>query len=347
MVKNNDEKILIIGPAWVGDMVMSQSLYRALKENYPGCQISVMAPSLVTPLLKYMPEVDEGLDLELKHGELKLRLRRQIGLSLKERGFTRAIVLPQSFKSALIPWHAGIKKRIGWRGEWRDPLLNDCRKPKKTHYPLMVQRFAALAYPSTNNGQPAEFLYPKLLVEPKNVTRTASAFEIQTGSNILAICPGAEFGEAKQWPADYFAELANLALDRDWQIVVFGSANDLPIAEAILAKIEDAPLDRVVNLAGKTSLGEAIELLSLASVVVSNDSGLMHVAAALGKPLAAIYGSTSPSFTPPLADKVKVFATDIECRPCFKRECPLGHLLCLKEIMPKEVNEAVNTLRSA
>ena len=347
MAVNNEEKILVIGPTWVGDMVMSQSLYRVLKEKNPACQISVMAPNWVTPLLEYMPEVDEGIDLELKHGELKLGLRRQIGHSLKERGFTRAIVLPQSFKSALIPWHAGIKKRIGWRGEWRDLLLNDCRKPQNNRYPLMVQRFAALGYPSTESGPPSEVLYPKLVVEPTNVTRTASAFNIETASNVLAICPGAEFGEAKQWPADYFAELANLALDQNWEIWVFGSANDSPIAESILANINGESLGRVVNFAGRTSLAEAIELMSLASVVVSNDSGLMHVAAALGKPLTALYGSTSPSFTPPLSKNVKLFATNIECRPCFKRECPLGHLLCLKEIMPKEVNEAVNTLRSA
>ena len=346
MAGKNKEQILIIGPAWVGDMVMSQSLYRILKKQNPDCRITVMAPSWVRPLVEYMPEVDEGIDFELKHGDLDLGLRRRIGHSLRERGFTKAIILPQSFKSALVPWHADIPERIGWRGEWRNYLLNDCRKPQNEAYPLMVQRFAALAYPPDKAPLTA-FPHPKLVVEQKSSSRTGSSFYIESSGNILAVCPGAEFGGAKQWPADHFAELANLALHENWQVWIFGSANDSLIAESMLASIDRALLGRVMNLAGKTSLAEAIELMSLASVVVSNDSGLMHVAAALGKPLAAIYGSTSPSFTPPLADKVKVFATDIECRPCFKRECPLGHLLCLKEIMPKEVNEAVNTLRSA
>jgi heptosyltransferase-2 len=178
----------------------------------------------------------------------------------------------------------------------------------------------------------------------ENVTRTASLFSIKISSNILAICPGAEFGEAKRWPAGHFAELANLALDQNWQVWIFGSGNDSLIAESILCDIDDKALDRVVNLVGRTNLAQAIDLMSLVSVVVSNDSGLMHVAAGLSKPLVGLYGSTSPHFTPPLAEKVKLFATNIECRPCFKRRCPYGHLLCLKEIKPEDVKEAVSSL---
>ena len=346
MAGKNEQKILIIGPAWVGDMVMSQSLYRILKEQNPDCHITVMAPNWVMPLLDYMPEVDEGVNSELKHGDLKFGVRRRIGRSLREKGFTKAIVLPQSFKSALIPWHAGIKKRIGWRGEWRNLLLNDCRKPQETVYPLMVQRFAALAYPS-DTGLPKEFPHPKLMAYQENVTKTASLFNIKISSNILAICPGAEFGEAKQWPAGHFAELANLALGQNWQVWIFGSGNDSLIAESILSDIDEKALDRVVNLVGRTNLAQAIDLMSLVSVVVTNDSGLMHVAAGLSKPLVGLYGSTSPHFTPPLAEKVKLFATNIECRPCFKRRCPYGHLLCLKEIKPEEVKEAVSSLRGS
>ena len=343
MAEKSNEKILVIGPAWVGDMVMSQTLYRILKAQNPDCQITVMAPTWVRPILEYMPEVDESLDSGLKHGDLKLGLRRRIGHSLKARDFTKAIILPQSFKSALIPWHAGIPERVGWRGEWRNLLLNDCRKPQDSLYPLMVQRFTALAYP-LDNGPPQEFPNPKLAVHQENVTRTISSLNIESSDNILAICPGAEFGKAKQWPANYFAELANLALNQNWQVWIFGSANDSEIAESILNSIDGKVLDRVVNLVGRTSLAQAIELMSLVSVVVSNDSGLMHVAAALSKPLVGLYGSTSPHFTPPLAEKVKLFATNIECRPCFKRECPYGHLLCLKEIKPEDVKEAVNLL---
>ena len=343
MSKEKREKILIIGPAWVGDMIMSQSLYRVLKAKNPDCQITVMAPDWVTPLLGFMPEVDESLTSPLMHGDLKLGLRRSIGLSLKERAFTKSIILPQSFKSALIPWHSGISERVGWRGEWRNLLLTDCRKPMDNVYPLMVQRFVALAYPA--NSEPLEdFPHPELRVIEAEALKISSSFDLTISDKILAICPGAEFGEAKQWPVSHFAQLANLVLKQDWQVWIFGSANDSKVAREILFAIEDNFANQVSNLVGKTSLAQAADLMSLTSVVVSNDSGLMHVAAALSKPVVGLYGSTSPEFTPPLAENTKLFSTDIECRPCFKRECRYGHLRCLKEIKAEEVTEAVTSL---
>ena len=334
MEEESANKILVIGPSWVGDMVMSQALFMCLKKEEPDSQITVMAPNWTRPLLDRMPEVDHSIDMEIGHGELGLIARRKLGKSLRSSNFTQAIVLPQSFKSALVPFHADIPLRTGWRGEWRNLLLNDCRSPRDAEFPLMVQRFIALAYPERKNP-PAEIPTPRLVTDAESTATAISKFCLVIDSKVLAICPGAEFGAAKQWPSEYYAELSNSMLARGWQVWLFGSANDELIAESILADIDNRYLEQFQNLVGRTNLAEAIDLMSLSSTVISNDSGLMHVAAALMKPVVAIYGSTSPDFTPPLTKKVKLLTTNIECRPCFKRECPYGHLRCLTELKPK------------
>lgn len=340
---DSGERILIVGPSWVGDMVMAQTLFKLLKQQNPDRQISVMAPNWTRPLLARMPEINEALEVTIGHGELALGKRRQLGRELRSRGYDRAIVLPNSFKSALIPWHARIPIRVGWRGELRDLLLNDCRGLDKKKYPLMVQRFAALALPA-GAELPTQLPDPALRVEPHQAQASLDDFKLTTDKPVLALCPGAEFGEAKQWPAEYYAELANELLGKDWQVWIFGSANDQLAAESILADINTDWLANVHNLAGATNLGQAIDLLSFASTVVSNDSGLMHIAAALQRPVVALYGSTSPDFTPPLAEKVKLLATDIDCRPCFKRVCPYGHRRCLTQLLPEQAIEAVAEL---
>ncbi len=334
MEEESANKILVIGPSWVGDMVMSQALFMCLKKEEPDSQITVMAPNWTRSLLDRMPEVDHSIDMEIGHGELGLIARRKLGKSLRSSNFTQAIVLPQSFKSALVPFHADIPLRTGWRGEWRNLLLNDCRSPRDAQFPLMVQRFTALAYPERKNP-PAEIPTPRLVTDAESTATAISKFCLVIDSKVLAICPGAEFGAAKQWPSEYYAELSNSMLARGWQVWLFGSANDELIAESILADIDNRYLEQCQNLVGRTNLAEAIDLMSLSSTVISNDSGLMHVAAALMKPVVAIYGSTSPDFTPPLTKKVKLLTTNIECRPCFKRECPYGHLRCLTELKPE------------
>ena len=313
---------------------MSQALFMCLKKEEPDSQITVMAPNWTRPLLDRMPEVDHSIDMEIGHGELGLIARRKLGKSLRGSNFTRAIVLPQSFKSALVPFHADIPLRTGWRGEWRNLLLNDCRSPRDAEFPLMVQRFTALAYPERKTP-PAEIPTPRLVTDAESTATAISKFCLVLDSKVLAICPGAEFGAAKQWPSEYYAELSNSMLARGWQVWLLGSANDELIAESILADIDNRYLEQCQNLVGRTNLAEAIDLMSLSSTVISNDSGLMHVAAALMKPVVAIYGSTSPDFTPPLTKKVKLLTTNIECRPCFKRECPYGHLRCLTELKPE------------
>ncbi|PCJ25451.1 MAG: lipopolysaccharide heptosyltransferase II [SAR86 cluster bacterium] len=343
MTQDSLENILVVGPSWIGDMVMAQSLFIRLKLKHQNCRISVMAPAWTRPLLERMPEVDRSIDFPFKSGELKLLERRALGKSLNSDNFTTAIVLPNSFKSALIPFHAGIPRRIGWRGEWRDMLLTDCRKLNKDKLPLMVQRFSALADSSFENGLPAT-QKPNLQTDPASVTATLSDFKLEAGSKILAICPGAEFGAAKQWPAKHFASACSTLIADGWKVWIFGSASDKTIAAAIVDNIESKQQQSCVSLAGRTSLAQAIDLMSVASAVISNDSGLMHIAAALDKPVVALYGSTSPDFTPPLADRVRLLTTDIDCRPCFKRDCPFGHLKCLTELEPARATDAVSEL---
>ena len=342
------QKILIIGASWVGDMIMAQSLFILLKRTRRDCHITVLAPAWTEPLLARMPEVDESLVLPFDHGDLKLGERRRFGKSLADKGFTHAIVLPNSFKSALIPRFAGIKERIGWRGEARGLLLNDCRRLDKTKYPRMVQRFAALGLPAKAR-LPERVPDPNLLVTRPMVDKVLAKFGIETTGDwparLLAICPGAEFGSSKQWPASHFIMLCTRLLADGWRVVIMGSAGDAAIAQEIYEGVEQklgrSLTDRCFNLAGKTTLAEAIDIMAACALAVSNDSGLMHVAAALNLPVVALYGSTSPEFTPPLAPMAKILTTPIECRPCFDRECRFGHKRCMTDIEPARVLTAI------
>jgi heptosyltransferase-2 len=342
------QKILIIGASWVGDMIMAQSLFILLKRTRRDCHITVLAPAWTEPLLARMPEVDESLVLPFDHGDLKLGERRRFGKSLADKGFTHAIVLPNSFKSALIPRFAGIKERIGWRGEARGLLLNDCRRLDKTKYPRMVERFAALGLPAKAR-LPERVPDPNLLVTRPMVDKVLAKFGIETTGDwparLLAICPGAEFGSSKQWPASHFIMLCTRLFADGWRVVIMGSAGDAAIAQEIYEGVEQklgrSLTDRCFNLAGKTTLAEAIDIMAACALAVSNDSGLMHVAAALNLPVVALYGSTSPEFTPPLAPMAKILTTPIECRPCFDRECRFGHKRCMTDIEPARVLTAI------
>ena len=331
---------LIIGPSWVGDMIMAQSLFITLKQQNPNLAIDVLAPAWTRPLLERMPEVRNALSLDIGHGQLLWKERKRIGRELTKTHYDVCYVLPNSLKSALIPYFAKIPKRIGWLKEPRYILLNDLRKLDKEAYPLMVQRFNALAWPrgkQLSEEQPR----PLLKVESESATLAMKTYQLdKSNGSVLVLCPGAEFGPAKRWPDRYYAKVATEHLKNGGQVWLFGSAKDREVCQLI----DDVTNGQCENLAGKTSLSEAIDLMSLADMVVSNDSGLMHMAAAVGCKLVVVYGSSSPLFTPPLSDTVRIVSQQLECSPCFKRECPLGHLDCLNNLSAETVLAAMSDL---
>jgi lipopolysaccharide heptosyltransferase II len=333
-------KILIISPAWVGDTVMMHSLLRYLKQNYPSSILHVVANASVAPLTQYMPEVSKTIVFSFRHGELGLTRRYRFGKKLREENYDQAIILPNSFKSALIPFFAHIPKRTGWRGEWRYGILNDIRILNKQRYPLMIERFLALG--SAQEECTSMDFWPRFQVNQNDTDACVERFNIDSSKPMLALCPGAAYGPAKQWPAEYFANVAVEKAKQGFQVIILGAKSDYRVAERITQSID------CFNLVGKTTLSDAVHLLSCSTVVITNDSGLMHIAAALSRPIVAIYGSSTPTFTPPLSKRVTVFEKQLSCRPCFKRICPLtnssAHMACLKNIKPTEVLMAIEEL---
>jgi heptosyltransferase-2 len=330
-------RVLVVGPSWVGDMVMAQSLFKALKLR-GDCEIDVLAPGWSLPILERMPEVRRGVVMPLGHGEFGFGKRRTLGNSLAGEGYDQAIVLPGSLKSAIVPFFAGIAQRTGFRGEMRYGLLNDLRRLDKAALPMTVQRFVALAAPA-GTPLPEPFPMPRLVAQADNQPRLRAAHDLPADVPAVAFMPGAEYGPAKQWPIPHFAALARLLADKGFQVWVLGSNKDHAAGEAIAAGNP-----AVSNLAGLTALGDAVDLLAMSAAAVTNDSGLMHVAAALDVPLVAIYGSSSPEHTPPLSDRVAIETLRLDCSPCFKRTCPLGHTRCLTDIAPERVLAALGSL---
>jgi len=331
--------MLIVGPAWVGDMIMAQALFMLLKKRMPDVVIDVLAPSWSGSLVERMPEIRRAIVSPIQHGELALGARWRLGRALRAEQYDQAILLPNSFKSAWIPYWTNIPLRTGWCGEWRYGLLNDMRYLDKGKYPMMVQRFMALGVgPEEAIPEP---LYPKLQVSARTVQQVLKRKNLDAkDQRILGLCPGAEYGPAKRWPTDYFAAVAKDKVAQGWQVWIFGAQQDQPVAEAI----QHACGHLCVDLTGKTTLAEAIDLLSITSAVVSNDSGLMHMSAACERPLVALYGSSSPVFTPPLSDQVKCLSMNLICSPCFQRTCPLKHFRCMKTLEPHLVLEALDEL---
>ena len=316
-------RILVIAPNWIGDALMAQPLFARLREMLAGARIDVVAPPWVAPVMRRMPEVDTVIEAPLRHGELALGARWRLGRQLKPRGYERAIVLPNTWKSALVPFFAGIRLRAGYVGESRYGLLNQTHR--NTSAP-MPEHYAQL---SEAPGTPLRgtLARPKLRVGADEVEATKRKFGI--AGPYAALCPGAEYGPAKRWP--YFKELAGtLPMEK----VLLGSEKDREASGGIPGR----------DLAGKTTLDEAIGLIAGAQFVVTNDSGLMHVAAALGRPQVALFGSSSPEHTPPLSSAARVLWLRVECSPFFQRECPLGHFRCMREMTLASVREAIQNL---
>ena len=335
------DKYLIVGPSWIGDMVMAQSLFITLKQQHPNCSIDVLAPKWSLPMLQRMDEVNEAIALPLGHGEFSLGMRRSIGRELRAKEYSHAIVIPRSFKAALVPFFAKVKLRTGYRGEMRFGLLNDIRPLDKKRLTQTVQRYVALGL-ERNSPLPPKTPFPKLRVDAENQQRVLQKLSLNLDRAVIGFMPGAEYGPAKQWPTDYYGRLAQRLAEDGYQIWIFGSKKDQQVTD----QIKNIGGGAVVNLAGRTELVDVVDLLALCKLTVCNDSGLMHVAAAVDRPLIAIYGSSTPDYTPPLSDKAGICYLSLECSPCFKRECPLGHLNCLKNIGVDGVYEAVKRIEA-
>lgn len=358
-ITSTSMKILIVAPNWIGDAIMAEPLYAELKRQHPTLTLDVLAPSWTHPLLKRMTSVDHAIVNPFTHGQLQLKKRWQLARTLKQNQYDQAIILPNSLKSGLIPFFAGIPKRTGYKGEQRYLLLNDIYHLDQSILPRLVDRYLALANPRyrIKSGKTKEEpqipernrldnrgAYPRLHVDPTQKAHTLAKFNLATHSKIAGFCIGAEYGPAKRWPPHHFANLADRLQKQGYQIWLFGSTKENLIADSIKRLATKDTQPSLHNLCGKTSLDEAIDLMSVANVIISNDSGLMHVAAALQRPLIALYGSSSPLYTPPLSDLAEIVTLDLSCSPCFKRECPLGHFNCMQQLTAERVMEAIDRI---
>ena len=317
------QRILVVAPNWIGDALMAQPLLARLREKRPGVQVHMLAPEWVAPVARRMPEVDEVIPVPFRHGALELGSRWRLARDLKARAYDEAIVLPNSWKSALVPFLAAIPRRTGYVGEARYGLLNQLhRNPDRE----MRRHYARLG---DDDGVKVPDV--RLRVDPAQSAATRERFGIgeKFGGRYAVLCPGAEYGPAKRWP--YFADLAGRI---GMPVVLLGSPKDADAAAGIGG----------TNLVGKTTLDEAIDLIAGAELIVSNDSGLMHVAAALGRPLVALFGSSSPEKTPPQPGRSHVLWLKVECSPCYERECPLGHFRCMREMSVDRVLKEIQQL---
>jgi heptosyltransferase-2 len=342
------QSILIIAPNWIGDAVTSQPLLANLKALYPNSKIDVLASNWVAPIYRACTEVREVIEANFEHKKLQWGLRKQLGKQIEAKNYQACFVLPNSLKSALIPWLANIPFRIGYRGELRFGLINlALDNPSKINRPPMVEHYLALSQLLNDDALSFSKTAPKLNVSPaakSSVENKLQSADINRDL-IYVICPGAEYGPTKRWPTAYFALLADKLLEqnKNSQIILLGSKSDHALAQEITSQAKQA--GNIHNWCGNTSLDEAIALIGMSKAVVSNDSGLMHVAAALQTAQVAIFGSSDPAHTPPLSDKAKIIWLNLPCSPCHKRACPLGHLKCLKDILPEQVLATLNTLQ--
>lgn len=329
---------LIIAPQWIGDAVMTEPLLRRLHAR--GEQLTVGALPWVAPVYRAMPQVHEVIEFPFAHGGLQLKARRVLAKRIAGQ-FDAAYVLPNSLKSALLPLLAGIPKRIGYLGEARIGLLTHrLKNPLKGKRPPMVAFYSALSGDTDLDKD-----RPELNMPLSEVEQALAELGLQRGAYVV-FAPGAEYGPAKRWPAAHFSALAQ---SLDVPVVLLGSGKEAALCEEIAAPVNALLPGRCINFAGKTTLVQALCAIAAARQVVSNDSGLMHVAAAFGVPQVAIFGSSSPLHTPPLSERAAVvwlkndadYQPPLDCAPCFERDCPLGHTRCLKDISAARVLAAL------
>jgi len=336
-------KILIVGPSWVGDAVMAQSLYKIIKDSNPQSKIDVLSPEWSLGILNRMDELDDLICSPFDHGDLRIKDRIRFGYSLRDRSYDQAIVLTNSLKSSFIPFTANIPKRTGWLGEMRYGFINDIRKVNKNKHKLMVEKFSCLSInPLVDNNY--EIPWPSLRVDLINLSKLLKKYSFEQSHESIAICPGAEFGPSKRWPANYYAEIIRHYLSKNWQVFILGSKNDLPVAKAIEDQVPSENKALLFNFTGQTSIEDAVDILSTCDLVLTNDSGLMHVAAAVNVKLLALYGPTSPKFTPPLSKKAKVIQKIEGYEKTREGELEEGYHYGLSMIKPEEVLDSLSHL---
>ena len=332
-------KILIIAPNWIGDAVMTEPLITQLKNNHPDSLIDVIATPWVASVMRAIPAINEVIIGDFKHGLLQWAERKQLAKQLKLLGYTHAYVLPNSFKSALIPWLAKIPNRIGYKGEMRWRLITaPLDNPSRSNRPSMSSHYFALSGIQAKDTPQPKLELPKLFLnEMKEKLQV-----IQNHDKLFILCPGAEYGPAKQWPIEHFGKLAQMLIEQNRKalVLILGSKKESSLADQIVSLSNSN--NQVINWCGQTTLDEAMACIAVADKVISNDSGLMHIAAAFRRPQVAIFGSSDPRHTPPLSPEAKVHWLQLECSPCFKRTCPLGHLKCLVDIQPQDVLNSLN-----
>ncbi|QWD68103.1 lipopolysaccharide heptosyltransferase II [Polynucleobacter sp. VK25] len=343
--------ILIIAPNWIGDAVMTQPLLAQLKAQYPESKIDVLASTWVAPIYRACPEVHEVIEAKFEHKQLQWKLRKQLAKELASKNYQVCFVLPNSFKSAIIPWLANIPFRVGYRGELRFGFINlALDNPSKINRPPMVEHYLALSQLLSDEQAPSLASNPTPKLNVSSAANLAVQIKLQSAkidpANTYVMCPGAEYGQTKRWPTSHFTQLAQrlIASNPNHQIILLGSKGDHALAQEIYSQAKQDV--HIHNWCGSTSLDEAIALIGMSKAVISNDSGLMHIAAALKTPQAAIFGSSDPAHTPPLSSKAKVIWLNLPCSPCHKRICPLGHLKCLNDILPEQVFATLSTLQS-
>ena len=332
-------RILIVAPSWIGDTIFAQPLFHLFHRYHPGLTLDVLALPYLRPVLEHMPQVHSIIDNPFAHSELRFGDRRRLGVMLRGQNYDQAIVLPNSLKSALVPFLAKIPLRTGYVGEMRFGLLNDARRLDESTLRTMVDRYAFLAQPpGTTLTRP--IIRPTLQVAPEELDAVLKKFGLDTHRPVTIFCPGAEYGPARRWPTEHYGVLAKSIVGEGKQVWLLGSSKDREIADAV--QLASGGLCR--NLAGETNLSEAIRLLAAASLVVSNDTGLLHVASALNRPVVALYGSTAPGLAPPYSDQSASVSLNLSCSPCRERVCPLGHFNCMNQLTPERVAGAITSM---
>ncbi|MBN1377707.1 MAG: lipopolysaccharide heptosyltransferase II [Gammaproteobacteria bacterium] len=321
-------------------MVMAQSLFTSLQLQKPQSLIDVIAPAWSVDLIGRMPEVRKAYTLDVAHGELGLAKRWRTAQTLRQNRYQRAIVLPRSFKSALVPFWARIPVRTGFKTEMRYGLLNDLREldPRLNQ---TVKRFVALGMEREHDPATLVCPQPRLQTSDDNAQKLLVELNLSSDKPVVGLMPGAEYGPAKQWPTEYFRKLAGQLVQHGYAIWIFGSQKEAELGR-LIASVSPQSIN---NLCGRTSLVDAVDLIAQLNVAVSNDSGLMHIAAAVDVPLIAIYGSSSPTYTPPLSKKAVIEYLGLECSPCYKRQCPFGHYACLKDLSVDRIAGDIEKLK--